>query len=121
MKTKAVVLVVGMGALFFMSTKTFAQSDNSPETRVMASQVDKGEEDKSRLKDAKELKRSTKAEAKMAKATAKEASRIEDDASDAAKQARQAARREIIAQKSRNNADEQARKAAEATEKSNNN
>ncbi len=121
MKIKTIALVVWMGVLTIISTTAFAQSVDSTETRVMERQTDKGEQDKNRLNNARELKRSTKSDAKMAKANAKEANRIEDDASDAAKQARQAARSEMRAQKSRDNADKQARKAAKASEKSNNN
>ncbi|WP_026464027.1 hypothetical protein [Adhaeribacter aquaticus] len=120
MKAKAYFLSIILGAILLLSTTSFAQTIDSAQAKTAAKTLQENE-DKQRLNEAVDLRRSTKTEAKTARANAREADRIEDDAADAAKQAKLAARTEARAQRTRHNADKQAKKAERASNKSNNN
>ncbi|WP_210463417.1 hypothetical protein [Rufibacter roseolus] len=113
MKAKLLLFTLLTAGLSLFSLQASAQSTQQDSMRQKAL------DDKRRLNELSEIRKETKAEAKIAKARAKEASRLEKDAANAAKEAKQAAKMERKAQRNRMKADKQARKAEKALEKTN--
>jgi hypothetical protein len=123
MNYKINILALTTGFFLLAATSSFAQNAPTKEEQKKALELakEKAVADEVRLSNAKDLKKDTKAEAKIAEANAKEAKRIDKEASYAAKQAKRSARMEEKAQRNRAEADKQARKAAKATKRSNDN
>ncbi|WP_299823069.1 hypothetical protein [uncultured Pontibacter sp.] len=118
MKNKFILYPLLTGLLVCIGTFSFAQStEQKPKTEQQLLE-EKEKADKTRLSDASDLRKETKADAKIAKANAKEARRIDKEAADAAKQAKRASKMEAKAQRNRADADKQSEKAAKASEKS---
>ncbi|RNI31540.1 hypothetical protein [Rufibacter latericius] len=119
MKTKILLLTLFTVAFSFFTGQAWAQTtENQQELKTEQDSIkQRAQDDKKRLNALTDLKKDTKADAKVAKERSKEASRIEKEASDAAQEAKQAARLERKAQRNRMNADKQARKAEKAMEK----
>lgn len=121
MTYKTILFSLITGFFLFAATPSFAQNDPTKEEQAQELAKEKAAADELRLSDAKDLKKDTKAEAKITNANAKEAKRINKEASYAAKQAKRSARMEAKAQRNRTEADTQAKKAAKATKISNDN
>lgn len=123
MTYKIILPLLVTGLFLFAATPSFAQNEPTKEEEIKAQEAakEKVKADELRLSDAKDLKKDTKADAKIAEANAKEAKRIDKEASYAAKQAKRAARMEAKAQRNRTDADKQTKKAAKATRTSNDN
>jgi hypothetical protein len=121
MKIYTLILTLALSGLSVLTTELSAQhswqaeNDSIQAANEKATMVrEQKEEDATRLSDAKDAQRKTKAKAK-------ETRRVNRDASIAAKEAKNAVRAERKAQKSRKDADRQARKAVQAKDISDDN
>jgi hypothetical protein len=123
MNYKTILFSLVTGFFLLAATQSFAQNAPTKEQQKQTQEVakERAKADELRLSDAKDLKKDTRADAKIAEENAKEAKRIDKEASYAAKQAKRAARMEAKAQRNRTEADSQAKKAAKATKRSNDN
>jgi hypothetical protein len=119
MNLKSIIRTATLGGLFLFSIESFGQSadvragDGVTTDRKIDSQTQQ-ENDASRIANAKQARRETKAKAK-------EARRVEREADDAERQSKNALKTEERAQKSRKRADAQSQKASDARVKSDQN